>query len=1630
MTTNGVPPSQGQNHVLVQPYNHPSSPIIYNPGVSSGPAHNSGLSVTSNKITVTPNVGQANRAFNCVQMITATGVSAGVGTSPMKALGPTQRGSATGNTISAPNIPGLSVIQPSTRLPVNISATTVYSASPSTMIPLPYKVTTPVQVPPSNLVSNTALASNLTGASPNIPTGGGGGITSGVCFNNQAPVVSVPPPVQTQQPPPSQAHPLSASSLQKLKVEDALTYLDQVKVQFGNTSVYNEFLEIMKQFKSHAIDTPGVIQRVSDLFKGHSRLILGFNAFLPPGYQIRCINNSVHVITPSDVAQPQSGPSNVVPSVTDNISSINSTLNSAKSPVTNPIYYNRPPNAPTGTITSNSTGINRPVPPLIANPPSHNVTQLQNRNQTPIVNRDVNVEGVPEKQSPEFGRAISYVNKIKQRFINDPQTYQEFLDILTNYQKTSESQDSHKSVSSRVCGDKEVYNRVSILFKKDQDLMEEFASFLPEMTGMLAAKKPRAPPLAMSPKVFPKTNFTTQKPANANFHASLQSAQQNPRRRTWSNGSVVNVKEAVPKAVAAGGGNTSKVSAGLVHNSKAHNSAAASANLNSAEVIPSKRARISAAANDIHIKSEATLVNTRSEFAMFDEIRTILQSDASGNFSPQYTEFIKSLSLLNRSIISREEFASMVKPLFLERKHKNSHSLVFKWLLEFLGLNSALYCKTPEIKQDHKGGKNQRGSQMNEGFESHDESIECNGELNESDNSKGMEYCKTEREDVETSSSNGKKISVDCETPESMNFCHPGKSIKEDNDEIQLGIDLLYTYPQHGTSYRIVPPHLLSEQSAPVGLSKSIAGCLNCQYRVVSSISGESSSSSYVGASRKSYSLEYMHRIDDERFEFDMLLETNHSAIKSLDFIQKAIQRASDSELQTFDLRRLSAVNYFNLKSATNRVYGDKSEEILAGIFQYPKSAVPLVRSRLCARQEEWLHNKKVFCKTWNAISSKHALRALDFKGSAFKTTDTKHLRSKSLINDVEKIYREEMYKTEQIPSCIAIDLRKKTADQNIKLPHLVERYVDKMTINDADKLTIYYLKRNCSNRNEKCRIKRLLKHLLKDLRYCDREALSDDEQSANEETSEVEEDSRNNKDVDLDDKGKFLDRSHNLQEILVLGSKDENVDQDQGLLNEGEKERVQGIAKRTFFCTANWYLYFRLHLILCNRLAAIKQTCLEVVEKSSAATQNFSSLEKSSDKNLTNVSAAVELRLKKAARVFHSGEDLYEEVMNAVCDLMDNKIDSEMFEDFIRQQLGLKSFECFTIDRLIHLIARQLQNIVSNDDNVACLKYFLQFYQVKNDENNLCSLMEYQYKFMENLESPANVFRVSFEDELYDNVNVCFRMTSSESDPQFSDFENFKNWTDYVTSNLPIESQHKFFELRSDSGTMEKNMTLQKPVFLPRMVTRGQGSEFMQRRREKNFLVFTNSDDFCNECFNVCAENQNSDQRFEFRKPFCGYRIKRKDSPLKQTHEKWKKIRFCNFTKWLRTKSRAQPTPQSACQSHKDSPGLSENDCWETERRDINFVKENNERCSIKTSVNLDAVSCPVTDKADSQKGQFSDRLKLNVQPKSLKITASVNCKENSAQLNKPLLPKNSPLEDDERCNPSLESGSNEGIE
>ena len=62
---------------------------------------------------------------------------------------------------------------------------------------------------------------------------------------------------------------------------------------------------------------------------------------------------------------------------------------------------------------------------------------------------------------------------------------------------------------------------------------------------------------------------------------------------------------------------------------------------------------------------------------------------------------------------------------------------------------------------------------------------------------------------------------------------------------------------------------------------------------------------------------------------------------------------------------------------------------------------------RLKAKQEEWYEAQKQFNKIWREQLEKYYLKSLDHQGINFKATDTRNMRSKSLIGEMEALYDE-----------------------------------------------------------------------------------------------------------------------------------------------------------------------------------------------------------------------------------------------------------------------------------------------------------------------------------------------------------------------------------------------------------------------------------------------------------------------------------------------------------------------------------------------------------------------------------------------------------------------------------------------
>jgi len=438
-----------------------------------------------------------------------------------------------------------------------------------------------------------------------------------------APQSATPPPgpPQPHDPPPLPQHPAAAPpqqppaapvdrGMRELRVEDALLYLDHVKMEFKDRpQIYNQFLAIMKNFKSQEVDTPGVIKRVSKLFRGYNNLILGFNTFLPDGFKISLADlqrEEREEIAREEAAEEAARD-------WQHLQVAPAQANQQPSPAANwqKMPYAEGPGgvAPRHSPQQEAAAAARqqqhvspaakvPTPPQQAQKPTPQSGQRKGAQQS------------AGKQIPtvEFDHAISYVTTIKRRFANDPSTYHQFLEILHTYQKEQR-------------GIKEVLEQVAHLFQDHPDLLKEFTFFLPDAVQEQAKERlHRAAAESESRQALQRQQ-------------QMEQYQNIPSRASASHQKFIDMtRSGVP------------IDSGV--------------RKRPLEVAPGSAQHV-----------EANVYNSAVERQFFDAAREALTS-YSRDGGQAWAEFLKCLDMYAQDILSRTEMLNFVEPLLGKRNTK------------------------------------------------------------------------------------------------------------------------------------------------------------------------------------------------------------------------------------------------------------------------------------------------------------------------------------------------------------------------------------------------------------------------------------------------------------------------------------------------------------------------------------------------------------------------------------------------------------------------------------------------------------------------------------------------------------------------------------------------------------------------------------------------------------------------------------------------------------------------------------------------------------------------------------------------------------------------------------------------
>jgi hypothetical protein len=108
-------------------------------------------------------------------------------------------------------------------------------------------------------------------------------------------------------------------------------------------------------------------------------------------------------------------------------------------------------------------------------------------------------------------------------------------------------------------------------------------------------------------------------------------------------------------------------------------------------------------------------------------------------------------------------------------------------------------------------------------------------------------------------------------------------------------------------------------------------------------------------AHRKNMFEESLHRIEEERHDYDFNIEANAKVIQLLEPIGQQILSMTPSEREKYRMPiGLGGQSQAIYKRVMKKVYGERGPEVVADLFKDPCAVLPIVLARLKQKDEEW----------------------------------------------------------------------------------------------------------------------------------------------------------------------------------------------------------------------------------------------------------------------------------------------------------------------------------------------------------------------------------------------------------------------------------------------------------------------------------------------------------------------------------------------------------------------------------------------------------------------------------------------------------------------------------------------------
>ena len=252
---------------------------------------------------------------------------------------------------------------------------------------------------------------------------------------------------------------------------------------------------------------------------------------------------------------------------------------------------------------------------------------------------------------------------------------------------------------------------------------------------------------------------------------------------------------------------------------------------------------------------------------------------------------------------------------------------------------------------------------------------------------------------------------------------YDGNDVKIENEaRIPSGKVVLSNCRGLGPSYRLLPKRERLRTCG--GRDETCREVLNDEW--VSHPTWASEESGFI-AHRKNGFEESLHRIEEERHDYDINIEACLRTIQLLEPIAQQIKMMSDEEKYQYKLPSgIGGQSETIYQRVIKKIYDrDRGCRVIEDMFRRPSAVVPVLLGRLKQKSEEWKASqvsgtkidlcygllipvKREWEKVWREQTNRIFWKSLDHQGISVKIQDKRQFQPKVLHTEIQAKYEEQ----------------------------------------------------------------------------------------------------------------------------------------------------------------------------------------------------------------------------------------------------------------------------------------------------------------------------------------------------------------------------------------------------------------------------------------------------------------------------------------------------------------------------------------------------------------------------------------------------------------------------------------------